>query len=322
MTFIRKAYWNPFLFRYNVIYLTYLSIPEENVMRYTSKYAVEFDLEQHYILRQQYQEKCSALSEYEGFRIKEVTQKKASTFYALKKPCESRYRYTGDGSNEDIMNVKEFNYYKEMLRVIESNIRAMENFLDIYKLTKAESINELLPKVYRLPRDSSLLKAEPEKYKWLQEKKAQKDKHPIANPQGLKCTAFDGTPMRSRAECIHYEAFFIYNIPCIFELPYVVGREILSPDFTALDVFLMESKIFEHLGNWFHKDLVKRRQYRNESVERWDSFSQIGFFPEVNLFLTFAEGEDLFDAQAIHRKIAMLASPPPSEESIEMLRRL
>ena len=291
-------------------------------MRYTSKQAVEFDLEQHYLLRKEYQAKCSALSEYEGFCIKEINQRKSRTFYSLKRSGESRYRYAGDDRNIDIQYVRELCYYKEMLRVIESNIQAMEAFLNIYRQTKAESINELLPKVYRLPRDASLLKAEPEISKWLQENRLLKDKYPIANPQGLKCTAFDGTLMRSRAECIHYEAFFIYNIPCIFELPYEIGREILSPDFTALDVFMMVPKIFEHLGNWFHKDLVKRRQYRSESIERWDSFAQIGFFPEVNLFLTFAEGEDLFDAQAIHRKIAMLASPPPSEETIEMLRRM
>ncbi|MBQ6439568.1 MAG: hypothetical protein IJJ06_05420 [Mogibacterium sp.] len=291
-------------------------------MRYTSKYAVEFDLEQHYLLRKQYQEKCSILSEYEGFRIKENNRRKTRTFYSLKRPGESRYQYAGDSLNTEIQYVRELSYYKEMLIVIESNIRAMEDFLSIYRLTKAESINELLPKVYRLPKEASLLKAEPEVYKWLQEQRSLKDKYPVINPQGLKCTAFDGTLMRSRAECIHYEAFFIYNIPCIFELPYEVGRDILSPDFTALDVFLMMPKIFEHLGNWFHKDLVKRRQYRNESIERWDSFAHIGFFPEVNLFLTFAEGEDLFDAQAIHRKIAMLASPPPSEETLEMLRRL
>ena len=84
----------------------------------------------------------------------------------------------------------------------------------------------------------------------------------------------------------------------------------------------MKPNIFEHLGNWFHKDLNKRKSYRHESIDRWDSFAQIGFFPEVNLFLTFAEGENLFDAQAIHRKVAMLASPPPSEETMDVLRRL
>ena len=291
-------------------------------MRYTSKHAVEYDLEQHYLLRNQYQANCSALSEYEGFRIKEINKRKARTFYSMKKPGESSYRYAGDDFGKDIQCVRELSYYKETLSVIESNIRAMEEFLNIYRQTKAENINEMLPKVYRLPRDASLLKADPEVHKWLQEKRTLKDRYPIANPQGLKCTAFDGTPMRSRAECIHYEAFFIYDVPCIFELPYEVGRDVISPDFTALDVFLMEAKIFEHLGNWFHKDLIKRRQYRNESIDRWDSLAQIGFFPEVNLLLTFAEGEDLFDAQAIHRKIAMLASPPPSEETIEMLRRL
>ena len=291
-------------------------------MRYSSKSAVEYELEQHYLLRKHYQTKCSELSAYEGFRIKEINQRKSRTFYSMKKSGESQYKYFGDASNPELQYVREFSFYKEMLKVIENNIRIMEEFLNTYRMTNTESINELLPRVYRLPRDASLLKAEPEVYKWLKDKRELKDKYPVLNPQGLTCTAFDGTPMRSRAECIHYEAFYIYNIPCVFELPYEVGNDVLSPDFTALDVFLMEPKIFEHLGNWFHKDLVKRRQYRNESIERWDSFASIGFFPEVNLLLTFAEGENLFDAQAIHRKIAMLASPPPSEETIEMLRRL
>jgi hypothetical protein len=291
-------------------------------VRYSSKSAVEYELNQHYLLRKHYQAKRTELSVYEGFRIKEINQRKSRAFYSLKRAGESRYKYVGAASSPDIQYVRELNFYKEMLRVIENNIRIMEEFLGTYRMTNAESINELLPRVYRLPRDASLLKAEPEQYKWLLQKREFKNKYPVLNPQGLTCTAFDGTPMRSRAECIHYEAFYIYNIPCIFELPYEVGSDVLSPDFTALDVFLMESKIFEHLGNWFHKDLVKRRQYRKESVERWDSFASIGFFPEVNLFLTFAEGENLFDAQAIHRKIAMLASPPPSEETIEMLRRL
>lgn len=84
----------------------------------------------------------------------------------------------------------------------------------------------------------------------------------------------------------------------------------------------MESEIFEHLGNWFHKDVIKRRQYRAESIDRWDQLGQIGFYPEVNLFLTFGAGESHFDVQAIHRKVSILASPPPSAETIEALRRL
>lgn len=291
-------------------------------MRYTSKFAVEYDLQQHYLLKKNYEGKCADLSEYEGFRLKEINKRKDKPFFSIKMPGESHFRYAGDSNNKDILKVRELSYYKEMLSVIESNIHVMEDFLNIYKLTKAENINELLPKVYRLPRDVSLLKADPEINKWLQESKALKANYPVQNPQNLTCIAFDGTPMRSRAECIHYEAFFIYNIPCIFELPYKVGKEVQAPDFTALDVFQMKPNIFEHLGNWFHKDLNKRKSYRHESIERWDAFAQIGFFPEVNLFLTFAEGENLFDAQAIHRKVAMLASPPPSEETMDILRRI
>ena len=291
-------------------------------MRYTSKQAVEYDLEQHFSLRNNYQEKVADLSEYEGFRIKTVNQRQGHSFYAIKKPGETRYTYAGNIDNQDVQSIKELYFYKELLSTIEGNINAMEGFLGVYKNTRAESINELLPRTYQLSREAALLKMEPEISRWVQEKKDIKAKYPILNPAGLTCVAFDGTKMRSRAECIHYEAFYIYNVPCIFEFPYELGHDILSPDFTALDVFMMKPKIFEHLGNWFHNDFVKRRQYRAESIDRWDQFAQIGFYPEINLMLTFGAGEATFDAQAIHRKIAILAAPPPSEETIAMLRRL
>ena len=291
-------------------------------MRYTSKYSVEYDLDQHYLLRSQYMIKCEELSGYKDCFIKFTNRKNNSSYYSIKKLSGDRYEYAGDSSNPDIQASREYRFYKEALAVIESNIRAMEDFLAVYRQTRAESINDLLPRVYRLPRDAALMKLEPEVDKWLKEGKKKKDSYPVFNPAGLTCKAFDGTMMRSRAECVHHEAFYIYDVPSIFELPYETANDVLSPDFTALDVFTMKAKAFEHLGNWFHKDLVKRRQYRAESIDRWDQLRQIGFIPEVNLLLTFGSGESQFDAQAIHRKIAMLASPPPSKETIEMLRRL
>ena len=143
-------------------------------MRYTSKFAVEYDLQQHYLLKKDYEDKCVELSEYEGFRLKEINKRKDKPFFSIKAPGESRFQYAGDSNNTDILRVRELSYFKEMLRVIETNIHVMEEFLNIYKLTKAENINDLLPKVYRLPRDLSLLKAEPEISNWLQENKALK----------------------------------------------------------------------------------------------------------------------------------------------------
>lgn len=197
-------------------------------MRYTSKYAVEYDLEQHYSLRSRYQEKCKELSAFEGFRIKPVKQRKGHSFYSIKRPDESNFKYAGDASNNDIQAIKEYRFYREMLEVIETNIKAMEDFLGVYRQTRAESINELLPRVYQLPKRDSLLKLEPEIAQWLHEKEATKKNYPVQNPANLTCTAFDGTLMRSRAECIHYEAFYIYNVPCIFEFPYEVGGDVLS----------------------------------------------------------------------------------------------
>ena len=92
----------------------------------------------------------------------------------------------------------------------------------------------------------------------------------------------------------------------------------LSPTMTGR-VF---SAVLEHLGNWFHSNEFKQQAYRKDALHKMDEYAKIGFYPEVNLLLTFGASDNVFDVQALHRKIAMFASPPPSEETMELLRRL
>jgi hypothetical protein len=290
-------------------------------MRYSSKASVEYDLELHYKLRDSYIEKCKALGEHEGACLKQSSVKHGKIYYSLKRPGQSRYGYVGDDSHVEIREIKEFRFYKKALSVIETNILAMEEFLKIYRRTDTVYINELLSSTYGLPHRDAVLLLEPEIDEWMRKNLAIKEKAPVFDPASLTVKAFDGKMMRSRAECIHHEAFFIYNVPSIFELPYKISGDWLHPDFTALDVFTMSPVIFEHLGSWFHSNAVKRSRSRNDAVSRWDQFAKIGFTPEKNLLLTFGSDENNFDIQSIHRKIAMLASPPPSEETINMLRR-
>ena len=51
-------------------------------MRYTSKRAVEYDLELHYSLRSHYLTKVGELSEYEGFSIKPTNLKRSRSFFS------------------------------------------------------------------------------------------------------------------------------------------------------------------------------------------------------------------------------------------------
>ena len=83
---------------------------------------------------------------------------------------------------------------------------------------------------------------------------------------------------------------------------------------------LLREAIWEHLGNWFHENRAKRDKYRKESIDKWDDYASIGFMPEDNLILTFGSFDRDFNIQAIHRKAAMMAFPPPVEDTIAILR--
>jgi hypothetical protein len=219
------------------------------------------------------------------------------------------------------MTVKEYAFYKKALEVIEANIVALEGMLCVYKQTHAENINELLPRAYALPHSSTVLLDDRAASEWLKDRIQTKSAYPAFDPEGLKVTAFDGMKMRSRAEAIHYEAFYIYNIPVVFEFPYDTGTDILRPDFTALDIYRMRDIIWEHLGNWFHENEYKRKRYRSDSIYRWDEFYKIGFRPEDNLLLTYGTDDNVFDIQSLHRKVLALALPPPDPETIQLLKR-
>ena len=289
-------------------------------MRYSCKESVEYDLKLHYKLRESYIEEIQARSMFKDMRIKIAKSNKGKDYFSIKDPGSDDYVYVGTREEEKVMMAREYAYFRKGLEIIEINIRALERFLDVYRVTKAENINELLTRAYKLPRSSMLLLDGRETDAWLQKKKEEKMKVPVFDPSGLKVTAFDGTKVRSRAEASHLEAFFIYNIPVVFEYPFKINGDTCWPDFLTLDVFLRREAIWEHLGNWFHENRSKREKYRKESIDKWDDYASIGFMPEDNLILTFGSFDRDFNIQAIHRKAAMMAFPPPDEDTIAILR--
>ncbi len=291
-------------------------------MRYSCKSSVEYDLNLHYKLLDKYDKKMDALSEYKGYRLKPTTIRGGKKYYSAKAPGMKSYNYVGGDEAEQVKRIRERAFYEKSIIVIRENIGIMEDFLRIYRSTGATHINELLADSYALRLDSPLLRDESDVEDWLRKNAERKSRYPVFDPAGLSVTAFDGTKVRSRAEAIHHEAFYIYGVPSIIELPYEIDGDVYRPDFTILDVFTMTDRMWEHLGNWFHSNEFRREKYRTESIHRIDQFAKIGFYPEFNLMLSFGTEDNVFDIQSLHRKVAMFAAPPPSRETMDMLKRL
>lgn len=291
-------------------------------MRYSSYASVEYDLELHYKLLNKYTKEMGPLSSYKGYILKPTQIRGNKRYYSAKAPGMSSFNYLGGEEHEQVQLIREYAFYEKAIDVIQTNITIMEDFLRIYKKTGAEHINELLAACYALPHNSLLLRDETEVDDWLKRQMEIKSNSKVFDPAGLTITAFDGTLMRSRAEGLHYEAFYIYNVPVVFELPYEIDGELFWPDFTFLDVFTMTAKMWEHLGNWFHSNQYKRDKYRQDAIYKFDKYATIGFYPEANLFLSYGTPDNVFDIQALHRKIAMFAAPPPSMDTIEKLKRM
>ena len=290
-------------------------------MRYSSRTSVEYDLKHHYELRARYTEELKLRDAYKESKLKICNTNKGIKYYAAKGPGDEKFIYIGDSSSEVYRDICEYAYYEKAIEMINKNISLLEDFLKSYRRTSVEYITEMLPTAYRLSPVDAFYLMDGEADEWIRRGTSFKQSFPIFDPASLNVTAFDGTMMRSRAEALMYEAFFIYNVPVIYELPYNIDGETYRPDFTALDVYTMSDMMFEHLGGWYHSDPYKRNHYRTEAIHRWDEYAKVGFYPEINLFLTFESENKALDIRAMHRKISMLAVPPPSKGIIDMLRR-
>ena len=289
---------------------------------YTSRTYIEEALEIQNELLRIHRERMRELSAYSRYRL-ERKDRNGNSYYTKVDRMTGRKEYLGGGEHPVVRAIMEYRYCEELVSRIRQNIAGLEGLLSVYLDNRVTTVQEILPKAYRGDRNSALFARESFVENWLREGRAFKEQVGIPFKSDLKVHAFDGSLQRSRLETLHYEAFHIYGIPCLYERPlaYLGGDhlEYLFPDFTLLDPYTLNELLFECLGYWYHSSSAKRRSYRQDTLVRFDKYEKLGFTRSHNL-LVFSEGPDGFiDLSMMHRQIRALAQPPPSPEILRGL---
>lgn len=278
------------------------------------------EIDEQKILQEKIEKKCSSYTEFDGIILK--CSKKKGKYYFYAKSKGGQFKYLGPESHFKVKRICESRYYKEILRSLKCNIKAMEHFLSIYRSMNSNQLLERIPKQYHLPGTNSetnaatnaewniemMQKETNSAYARYIEMKKYKETIPVLYPQSLRVSTFDGTMVRSKTESVLYERFCAAGFYVIYEYPieYEKGK-FIRPDFLLIHKKTGQIILWEHLGMWFHPDTYVN--YRKDYLMKTDTFRNLGFVQGVNFFASF-ESEFGPDMERIAQDIELLYKHP------------
>ena len=108
----------------------------------------------------------------------------------------------------------------------------------------------------------------------------------------------NGLRVRSKSEALLADVFDSYPVPKKYECPLKLWNgKIVHPDFTLLNVALRRIFIWEHFGR------ADDPEYMEYNVGRLNDLMLSGFYPGVNMILTFETKHSPLNIKVVHRLV-------------------
>ena len=108
----------------------------------------------------------------------------------------------------------------------------------------------------------------------------------------------NGLRVRSKSEALLADVFDSYPVPMKYECPLKLWNgKIIHPDFTLLNVALRRIFIWEHFGR------ADDPEYMEYNVGRLNDLMLSGFYPGVNMIMTFETKNSPLNVKVVHRLV-------------------
>lgn len=202
-------------------------------------------------------------------------------YYFRKKGMPAK-KYLGTGKSEAVRNIKAARYCKMLLDVIDKDIRLLETVEQEYVMPDHDSINRLLPKVYRTDSLPVSMQSSQAAAEWKKKMEEEKAKYAPFMPEELVHEAKDGTMMRSLSEVMIANYLISLGITFVYELPMTVNGKRKWPDFTILSP--VDNKtviIIEHQG------AMGSEEYQAKFLRTILFYLGTNLVPNKDVFFTF-----------------------------------
>lgn len=255
---------------------------------------------------------CRAYAEYEPLILAKSHRKGSlNERYYLKRRGEPGRHYLGKDSAKIVNEIRSARYFRQLQQIIERDIQILESVDREFVIPEHDSINGLLPKVYRNESPPAVMHVSPEAKEWKRRMEAKKEKYPPYRPEELTYSAKDGTMMRSLSEVIIANYLLSLGITFVYELPFTHNGKMTRPDFTILSP--VDNKtviIIEHQGAMGNED------YQNKFIRTLLFYLGTKLVPNKDVFFTFSHLDRNLDLRQIDYILhTAFGSDLPQQES-------
>ena len=223
-------------------------------------------------------------------------------YYKLAAKGTNDSLYIGNASSDKLHEIVKRSYKFELLKVLKENRKLLTDMKVRYNSYSTESImRRLSPCLANYNyKDTFDLRLD-EMRRWA-EADYEKNELPIT---GRKIFAKDGRQVRSKSECVIYNAlldaglYFRYDPVLELETPdpgFVGFETVKSPDF---QIICMDGTfiLIEHAGK------LSQKWYSDELARKMQIYHYNGYVPGVNMYITADDKDGGFDTTAVAQLI-------------------
>lgn len=192
-------------------------------------------------------------------------------------------------------------FIEESLKILESNIKILRTFLEIYIAYDPTAIVERLPKSNQgldCSTTFGLLKTN-NPSAWSKESYQRN----TMNPESLTCKSTNGLPVRSKSESIIASQLETSGVPFRYEALLQLGHLNFYPDFTILNP--QDNKVIY----WEHFGMVDDIAYTNKMSNKLAEYRKHGIYEGDNLITTHETRANPLSAQTVHKIINVYLLP-------------
>lgn len=226
------------------------------------------------------------LEEYGGLNLKVDGISAGRAYYSVSKTNASRgtrkYKYLGKEPNDTVRRVKEVKHLEKALKILGKNIYVLEKVIAEVKPVDRDSVDQMLPAVYRKAVLAAPAQKDPRAVHWKKQAEAYKATFEPYHPEELIHPTDDGTMVRSKSEALIYNFLLRLGITFVYELPVKTRTRTRFPDFTLLsEVDYKTVILIEHQG------MMNEPEYRDRFRDRVYDYLKANYISGINIYYTF-----------------------------------
>jgi len=240
----------------------------------------------------QYQEGCRSTERYSQFRL---SKKANGAYYAVNKKT-GREIYLSKKKHVVVHILRKRKLCETGVKVLEKNLNALEQLIEVYKPYDPASLEDILPKGYQnRPEEADQLPAAGND----SGSRFTQSENPH-HPEHLKHRTSFGLIVRSRIEAAAAELAYSRGYYIMYEKRVILhdeeGNLHVYPDF-----ILCENKNSPDVTwiYWEHLGLLDMEDYRERTMLKLRLFPQNGILPGRNLILTTDGMNESIDLMAV-----------------------